>query len=79
MEDLRCASNVQRMSKRRMVEKIFRRTRRKARPAKWWLDDIEENLRSMDVLYLQHVARDRREWGDGGSQDLNRAEAPWVT
>ncbi|PSN32641.1 hypothetical protein C0J52_13889 [Blattella germanica] len=62
---IRWAGHVQRMSE--TAKKIFigklegRRRRRRGRPRKRWIDDVEEDLRKMGVRCWRRKAEDRNE------------------
>ena len=63
---LRWAGHVERMEDSRKCKKVYRgkpEGRRKVgRPRKRWLDDVEEDLKSIGVRGWRRKARDRSEW-----------------
>ena len=65
-ERIRWAGHVQRMSETRTAKKIFigklEGRRRRGRPRKRWIDDVEEDLRKMGVRCWRRKAEDRDEW-----------------
>ncbi|PSN43615.1 hypothetical protein C0J52_16375 [Blattella germanica] len=65
-ERIRWAGHVQRMSDTRTAKKIFigklEGRRRRGRPRKRWIDDVEEDLRKMGVRCWRRKAEDRDEW-----------------
>ena len=65
-ERIRWAGHVQRMSETRTAKNIFigklEGRRRRGRPRKRWIDDVEEDLRKMGVRCWRRKAEDRDEW-----------------
>jgi hypothetical protein len=63
---IRWAGHVQRMPETRSVKKVFLGKpdgrRRRGRPRKRWLDDLEEDLRKLGVKGWRRKAEDREEW-----------------
>jgi hypothetical protein len=63
---IRWAGHVQRMPETRSVKKVFLgkpdERRRRGRPRKRWLDDLEEDLRKLGVKGLRRKVEDREEW-----------------
>jgi hypothetical protein len=63
---IRWAGHVQRMPETRSVKKVFfgkpDGRRRRGRPRKRWLDDLEEDLRKLGVKGWRKKAEDREEW-----------------
>jgi hypothetical protein len=58
--------HVERMEEKRMPKKILKDkmngTKRKGRQRKRWIDDVEQDLRTMGVRGWRTRARDRQEW-----------------
>jgi hypothetical protein len=63
---IRWAGHVQRMPETRSVKKVFLGKpdwrRRRGRPRKRWLDELEEDLRKLGVKGWRRKAEDREEW-----------------
>jgi hypothetical protein len=52
---------VKRMPKKILKDKMHG-TKRKERPRKLWIDDVQQDLRTMGVRGWRTRARDRQEW-----------------
>jgi hypothetical protein len=63
---IRWPGHVQRMPETRSVKRVFlgkhNGRRRRGRPRKRWLDDLEEDLRKLGVKGRRRKAEDREEW-----------------
>jgi hypothetical protein len=53
--------NNERMPKRIMTTKT-EGTRKRGRPRKRWIDEVEEDLKIMGIINWHAVAKDRQEW-----------------
>jgi hypothetical protein len=54
--------HVERMEDNAMLKGRLYSKRRKGRPRMRWLDDVESNLKKMEVKRLKEKMRDREQW-----------------
>jgi hypothetical protein len=62
----RWCGHIERMNNERMPKRIMTTkmegTRKRGRPRKRWIDEIEEDLKIMGIRNWHAVAKDRQEW-----------------
>jgi hypothetical protein len=58
---IRWLGNVERMEKRMLNGRLYSK-RRKGRPKMRWLDDVESDLKKMEVKGWDEKMRDREQW-----------------
>jgi len=60
--------HVERMEESRIPIKLIHSNpegrRRTGRPRKWWVEDVEEDLRKMGVRGWRRKAKEKNEWAD---------------
>jgi hypothetical protein len=59
---IRWLGHVERMEEKRMLKGRLYSKRRKGRPRMRWLDDVESDLKKMEVKGWKEKMRDREQW-----------------